>query len=154
MRSTASAFDPGARTVSGEQCWSGSPPPATRLSSPASLPRTSWHGSRATASCARTVRGRAAWLQLNLEIERWLTGAGLIEPRGTFYENRPILITRTTTGSGLFNGDVGVVVQDHERRLRVCFQGTGGLRFLRTEPTAAARDGVCHDHPQEPGLGI
>ncbi|HKO90178.1 MAG TPA: ATP-binding domain-containing protein, partial [Polyangiaceae bacterium] len=45
-------------------------------------------------------------------------------------ENRPILITRNDYGLGLFNGDVGVVVQDHDARLRACFQGSSGLRFF------------------------
>jgi exodeoxyribonuclease V alpha subunit len=67
--------------------------------------------------------------RLNAEIERWLARAGLIAPEGRFYENRPVLILRNDYGLGLFNGDVGVVVRDGTR-LRVCFQGTEGLRFL------------------------
>ena len=67
--------------------------------------------------------------RLNAEIERWLARAGLIDPEGRFYENRPVLILRNDYGLGLFNGDVGVVVRDGPR-LRVCFQGTEGLRFL------------------------
>ena len=67
--------------------------------------------------------------RLNAEIERWLARAGLIDPEARFYENRPILILRNDYGLGLFNGDVGVVVRDGPR-LRVCFQGSEGLRFL------------------------
>jgi exodeoxyribonuclease V alpha subunit len=67
--------------------------------------------------------------RLNADIERWLARAGLIVAEGRFYENRPVLITRNDYGLGLFNGDVGVVVREGER-LRVCFQGTEGLRFL------------------------
>src|SRR6185295_13163183 len=74
-------------------------------------------------------QGAAGVERLNAEIERWLARAGLIVPEGRFYENRPVLITRNDYGLGLFNGDVGVVVREGER-LRVCFQGTEGLRFL------------------------
>ncbi len=66
---------------------------------------------------------------LNAQVERWLASAGLIEPTGRFYENRPLLITRNDYGLGLFNGDVGLVVRDGPR-LRVCFRGAEGLRFL------------------------
>lgn len=67
--------------------------------------------------------------RLNAEIESWLARAGLIDPEARFYENRPVLVTRNDYGLGLFNGDVGVVVRDGPR-LRVCFQGTEGLRLL------------------------
>jgi exodeoxyribonuclease V alpha subunit len=66
---------------------------------------------------------------INAEVERWLARAGLIDPEGRFYENRPLLITRNDYGLGLFNGDVGLVVRDGPR-LRVCFRGAEGLRFL------------------------
>lgn len=66
---------------------------------------------------------------LNAQVERWLASAGLLEPEARFYENRPILITRNDYGLGLFNGDVGLVVRDGPR-LRVCFRGVEGLRFL------------------------
>lgn len=67
--------------------------------------------------------------RLNAEIESWLARAGLIDPDARFYENRPVLVLRNDYGLGLFNGDVGVVVRDGPR-LRVCFQGAEGLRFL------------------------
>ena len=67
---------------------------------------------------------------LNRDVEEWLTRAGLLDPVSTFYENRPIIITQNDYTLSLFNGDVGVVVRDEHGRLRVCFEGTGGLRFL------------------------
>ncbi|HEU4579557.1 MAG TPA: exodeoxyribonuclease V subunit alpha [Polyangiaceae bacterium] len=67
--------------------------------------------------------------RLNAEIEGWLARARLIDPEARFYENRPVLVTRNDYGLGLFNGDVGVVVREGPR-LRVCFQGAEGLRFL------------------------
>jgi len=68
--------------------------------------------------------------QQNRDIEEWLTRAGLLEPVATFYENRPIIITQNDYTLGLFNGDVGLVVRDEQKRLRVCFEGADGLRFL------------------------
>lgn len=123
-------FDPGARTSSGEQvlerlATAGYAPFIASVTPADKLARLEAY----RILCAHR-QGPRGVEQLNLEIERWLTGAGLLEPRGTFYENRPILITRNDYALGLFNGDVGVVVQDHERRLRVCFAGAEGLRFF------------------------
>jgi exodeoxyribonuclease V alpha subunit len=66
----------------------------------------------------------------NRNVEAWLARAGLLDPLATFYENRPIIITQNDYTLGLFNGDVGVVVRDEHGRLRVCFEGADGLRFL------------------------
>jgi exodeoxyribonuclease V alpha subunit len=68
--------------------------------------------------------------QQNSNVEEWLARAGLIDTLTTFYENRPIIITQNDYTLGLFNGDVGVVVRDEHDRLRVCFEGQGGLRLL------------------------
>lgn len=54
----------------------------------------------------------------------------MIDPSSTFYENRPIIVTQNDYSLGLFNGDVGVVVRDEHGRLRVCFEGAEGSRFL------------------------
>jgi exodeoxyribonuclease V alpha subunit len=74
--------------------------------------------------------GRFGVEQQNHDIERWLAAAGLIDPSSTFYENRPIIVTQNDYSLGLFNGDVGVVVRDEHGRLRVCFEGAEGSRFL------------------------
>jgi exodeoxyribonuclease V alpha subunit len=68
--------------------------------------------------------------QQNRNVEAWLGRCGLLDPLATFYENRPIIITQNDYTLGLFNGDVGVVVRDEHGRLRVCFEGAEGLRFL------------------------
>jgi len=68
--------------------------------------------------------------QQNRNVEAWLGRAGLLDPLAAFYENRPIIITQNDYTLGLFNGDVGVVVRDEHGRLRVCFEGAEGLRFL------------------------
>ena len=75
-------------------------------------------------------QGRFGVEQQNHDIERWLAAAGLIDPSSTFYENRPIIVTQNDYSLGLFNGDVGVVVRDEHGRLRVCFEGAEGARFL------------------------
>jgi exodeoxyribonuclease V alpha subunit len=68
--------------------------------------------------------------QQNRNVEAWLARAGLLDPLAAFYANRPIIITQNDYTLGLFNGDVGVVVRDEHGRLRVCFEGAEGLRFL------------------------
>jgi exodeoxyribonuclease V alpha subunit len=68
--------------------------------------------------------------QQNKNIEDCLSRAGVLDPVASFYENRPVIITQNDYTLGLFNGDVGVVVRDEQQRLRVCFEGAEGLRFL------------------------
>ncbi len=68
--------------------------------------------------------------RINEDVLAWLRRAGLIDGALGFYENRPIIVTQNDYALGLFNGDVGVVVKDREQRLRVCFEGADGLRFL------------------------
>jgi exodeoxyribonuclease V alpha subunit len=79
--------------------------------------------------CAHRQGPRGAEQQ-NRNVEEWLARAGLIDNLATFYENRPIIVTQNDYTLGLFNGDVGVVVRDEHGRLRVCFEGADGLRFL------------------------
>ena len=49
--------------------------------------------------------------QLNAAIERSLTAKKLINRRGEWYEGRPVMITRNDPGIGVFNGDIGIVLQ-------------------------------------------
>jgi exodeoxyribonuclease V alpha subunit len=79
--------------------------------------------------CAHRLGTRGVEQQ-NRNVEAWLARAGLLDPLATFYANRPIIITQNDYTLGLFNGDVGVVVRDEHGRLRVCFEGAEGLRFL------------------------
>lgn len=62
---------------------------------------------------------------LNEAAERWLEGAGLIAPRGLFWRGRPVLVSRNDPQSGLFNGDLGVVLPGHGG-LAVWFPGADG----------------------------
>ncbi len=61
---------------------------------------------------------------LNASIEAWLRARGLIG-RGVWYDRRPVLVTANDASTGLWNGDVGVVMLDEERP-RVWFQGVNG----------------------------
>lgn len=68
-------------------------------------------------------RGRRGVGWLNHAIERWLTDAGLIAPHGhPWYPGRPIMITRNDAALGLYNGDVGVLL-DRDGDLRAWFPG-------------------------------
>jgi exodeoxyribonuclease V alpha subunit len=49
---------------------------------------------------------------------------------GSHYAGRRVLITRNDPDTGLFNGDVGLVLADADGRLRVWFEGADGLRAL------------------------
>ncbi len=48
---------------------------------------------------------------LNRSIQDALGNAGLLAPRGPWYEGRPVMVTRNDTSLGLSNGDVGLVLR-------------------------------------------
>lgn len=58
---------------------------------------------------------------LNEAIEKALQQQGLINASSQWYQGRPVLVTRNDHGLGLYNGDIGMTVQD-EGRLKVAFQ--------------------------------
>lgn len=60
---------------------------------------------------------------LNSLVERWLHQRGL-ETDG-WYDHRPLLVTSNDSATGLFNGDVGVVL-NNGRTPMVHFMGSGG----------------------------
>lgn len=74
-------------------------------------------------------RGPWGVRNVNALCQSILTEAGLIRPRrnGPF-RGQPVLITRNDYGTGLFNGDVGVLWPDtaHGGLLRVCFPSPDG----------------------------
>ncbi|WP_373500862.1 exodeoxyribonuclease V subunit alpha [Desulfococcus sp.] len=59
--------------------------------------------------------------RLNEIAEDVLRGEGLIQPKGTWYPGRPVMVTRNDYPLRLFNGDVGITLQDPRGKLRVCF---------------------------------
>ena len=60
---------------------------------------------------------------LNGAIEQKLEGAGLIRRRGEWYVGRPVMVTRNDYGTGVFNGDIGLTLDDPARpgSMRVYF---------------------------------
>jgi exodeoxyribonuclease V alpha subunit len=63
---------------------------------------------------------------LNRKVEQYLSGLGLLQLRGDFYENRPIIITSNNYALGLFNGDVGLLRPDHKGVLKAWFEDSDG----------------------------
>ncbi|MFD2179298.1 exodeoxyribonuclease V subunit alpha [Veronia pacifica] len=68
---------------------------------------------------------------LNQAIEDSLAGKGLLSPGDElFYPGRPVMITQNDHGLGLYNGDIGIVIE-HEDALRVVFEmADGTVRYL------------------------
>jgi exodeoxyribonuclease V alpha subunit len=69
---------------------------------------------------------------LNAGIEQALAEAGLLSPRGPWYEGRPIIVTRNDPALGVFNGDVGVVLRGPagDTALRAYFLAGAQLRSV------------------------
>lgn len=67
---------------------------------------------------------------LNERIEQLLNRKGLIRRpaalAGKWYAGRPVMISRNDSALGLFNGDIGIALQDEQGELRVWFQLPGG----------------------------
>ena len=59
--------------------------------------------------------------RLNGIAEDLLRAEGLIQPKGTWYPGRPVMVTRNDYPLRLFNGDVGITLQDPRGKLRVSF---------------------------------
>ena len=75
---------------------------------------------------------------LNARLEARLRAEGLLPPAsGPQYPGRPVIVVQNDYEAGLFNGDVGVLEQEHDA-LRACFVGTDGT--LRTLSPARLPD--------------
>lgn len=61
-------------------------------------------------------RGPTGVEEVNRQIEATLARADLIRPDGATYVGRPVMVTRNDYQLDLFNGDVGIIVDDPERR--------------------------------------
>ncbi|MBL8737296.1 MAG: exodeoxyribonuclease V subunit alpha [Planctomycetes bacterium] len=84
---------------------------------------------RARVLCAlqKGPMGTSAW---NRRVEALLAANGL-RTDDVWYVGRPILVTANDHQNRIWNGDLGVVVRDHERRPAVLFaQGDGTLRLV------------------------
>jgi exodeoxyribonuclease V alpha subunit len=65
--------------------------------------------------------GEQGLYKTNAFIESYLKQKGLIKLDNTFYENRPIIITKNYPELKLFNGDIGIVRKDTNGNLRAWF---------------------------------
>jgi len=62
--------------------------------------------------------------EINRKIESILSqeAGQWINPDRPFYYNRPVMVTKNNAELGLFNGDIGIMRYDEQKRLRVWFQ--------------------------------
>lgn len=67
---------------------------------------------------------------LNRAVETALRGAGLLHGRGEWYAGRPVMVTRNDAGLGVFNGDIGIVLQAPGGGLRAYFADGPQLRSV------------------------
>ncbi len=69
-------------------------------------------------------------IDINERVEEMLADRRLIERenRGGWYHGRPTIITRNIPELGLYNGDVGIALNDPNAGLRVYFEGEEGVR--------------------------
>jgi exodeoxyribonuclease V alpha subunit len=68
---------------------------------------------------------------VNLLVEEHLRTLGWIQGSGQLYQGRPLMVTRNDPGSGLFNGDIGLLWPDDSGQLRAWFQlADGSLKAL------------------------
>jgi len=63
---------------------------------------------------------------LNRALAQALTDAGLAERGRTHYAGRPVIVTRNDHGLRLYNGDMGIVVEDEDGHPQVLFAEPGG----------------------------
>ena len=67
---------------------------------------------------------------LNQQIEQLLAQSGLLDTRETWYDGRPVMVTRNDYGLGLMNGDIGICLRvphgEGGTVLRVVFPLPGG----------------------------
>jgi exodeoxyribonuclease V alpha subunit len=71
---------------------------------------------------------------LNEAIQRALAAAGLVQPRGEWFEGRAVMVTRNDPELGVYNGDIGLVLRvpaaDGSNSLRACFLEGEALRSV------------------------
>jgi exodeoxyribonuclease V alpha subunit len=77
-------------------------------------------------------RGPFGVERLNALVEQLLADAGLVDPSTPWYAGRPVLVTANDYQLQLFNGDVGMLLEDEHGRVRACFPGghDGALRWI------------------------
>lgn len=71
--------------------------------------------------------GPRGTLLLNRAIEETLVAVGIVEGGSAWYPGRPVIVRRNDYNLRLYNGDIGILLQDGSRQLRVCFPVAEGL---------------------------
>jgi len=75
--------------------------------------------------------GEQGLYAVNNRIEKHLYDKKLIHHNASFYENRPIILTRNYYEHGLFNGDTGIIRANKEGQLMAWFEdSTGELKAV------------------------
>lgn len=133
-------LDSGDYSDIGWQPFSASGPPAALLNEAAERYRAFLEAPTPTDALAALNRFRVLCAlkhgplgvnAVNRAIEQRLARLGLIRPGHRWYAGRPIMVTRNDYGLRLYNGDVGIVLPDHDAggRLTAFFPTPdGGLR--------------------------
>jgi exodeoxyribonuclease V alpha subunit len=67
---------------------------------------------------------------LNAAVQKALANDGLLKVTGEWFAGRPVMVTRNDAQLGVFNGDVGVVLPNHEGKLKVWFLDGETLRSV------------------------
>lgn len=75
-------------------------------------------------------RGRTGVEGMNRVVVDRLSERGVLDGKGKYFVGRPVLITRNDAVVGLFNGDVGLVVDDADGARSVVFAVPGGVRYV------------------------
>ena len=75
---------------------------------------------------------------LNLVVQKALAHAGWLKPQGEWFAGRPVMVTRNDAQLGVFNGDVGVVLPNHQGVLKVWFLDGEQLRSVSVSRLAHA----------------
>ncbi len=72
---------------------------------------------------------------INATVAGILASAGLISPRGEYYDMMPVMITRNDYALRLFNGDIGIVAKRADGVLEAWFpQAAGNAQTMRNIP--------------------
>lgn len=88
------------------------------------------HLNRFRILCAHR-RGAFGVEEMNLKVRRWLADSGLVPAEGENYRGRLLLVCENDYGTGLSNGDVGLMWPNEAGRLACYFVGrTGAVRQL------------------------
>lgn len=78
---------------------------------------------------AALKQGPQSVISVNRLMTRFLAQKGW-RTNQTFYSGRPIMITQNDYRQQLFNGDIGVILRDHDGQLKACFYFGEQLRWV------------------------